>query len=594
MRLEARIRRELRFIRGLRRTLSRVSSIAPDSTNLACDDFEKAVDEFKDRPAISFEGATLSYREFDQLANRFAHWARDQNLRRGATVALVMPNRLEYAAIWLGLSKIGVVTALINNQLTGAALAHCLTSCGATHILTDAQTLGAVEAVRGELKHPVIWTFGPNAGDHRNLTHALRSVSTLRPDRALRAGLTAKDNALFIFTSGTTGLPKAARISHARVQLYMRGFAGATKAEPSDRIYIALPLYHATGGLCAVGAAWMNGAMVVLKESFHASHFWEDIRAHDCTMFVYIGELCRYLVNQPEQPNDREHKVRLIFGNGLRAEVWEQMLSRFGIGDVLEFYGATEGNVSLFNFDGKVGAVARIPKYLRKKFNVRICRFDVDSEELVRGPNGLCQETSPEEVGECLGKIATSSRFSYTGYADKAASERKIVRDVFERGDAYFRTGDLMRRDREQYLYFVDRIGDTFRWKGENVSTTEVASVLSGFPGVKEVAVYGVNVPHAEGRGGMALLVVDDDFDIAALGDYVDRWLPLYARPLFIRLATHIETTGTFKYRKVDLVAAGYDPGMTKAPTFFRSPGKGYVKIIKTTLEKLAEGSYRL
>ena len=594
MRLKARIRREWRFLEGLRRTLSRVNSISPDSLNLACDDFEKAVDQFKDRPAITFEGVTLSYRELDQLANRFAHWAKDQNLRRGATVALVMPNRIEYAAIWLGLSKVGVVTALINNQLTGPALAHCLASSAATHILTDDETLDAVEAVRGSLKHPVLWTFGPTTGDHRSLTNALRSVSTLRPDRALRAGLVAKDNALFIFTSGTTGLPKAARISHARAQLYMRGFAGSTAAEESDRIYITLPLYHATGGLCGLGAAWMNGAMVVLKKSFHASQFWDDIRAHDCTMFVYIGELCRYLVNQPERPNDREHKIRLIFGNGLRADVWEQMLGRFGVGDVLEFYGATEGNVSLFNFDGKVGAVGRLPKYLRKKFNVRICRFDVDTEELVRGPNGLCQETSPDEVGECLGKIADSARFSYTGYADKAASERKIVRDVFERGDAYFRTGDLMRRDRDQYLYFVDRIGDTFRWKGENVSTNEVAAALSAFPGVKEVAVYGVKVPHAEGRGGMALLVVDDDFDIAALGDYVDRTLPLYARPLFIRLAAQIETTGTFKYRKVDLVEAGYDPTRTKAPTYFRSPGKGYVKVIKTTLDKLEEGSYRL
>jgi fatty-acyl-CoA synthase len=595
MRLKARIQREIRFLSNLNRTLGRIKSIAPDSDNLSCDDFEAAVDQFRDREAIVFEAAHVTYGELDALANRYASWARDQNLRRGQVVALVMPNRLEYLAIWMGLSKVGVVTALINNQLTGQALWHCLNAAATGHILVDRETLDRVEAVRGQLtKHPVIWTLSQPYGDQRDLTKALKGASSLRPDQSIRKGLEAKDTALLIFTSGTTGLPKAARITHERVQLYMRGFAASTNSKPDDRIYIALPLYHATGGLCATGAALMNGGAIVLKAKFTASHFWQDITDNRCTMFVYIGELCRYLVNQPPSDLDTGHRLRLIFGNGLRADVWEQMLHRFHVRDVLEFYGSTEGNVSLFNFDGKVGAIARIPRYLRKKFNVRLALFDVAKEEPVRGPNGLCIEAPYGEVGECLGKIGNGARETYSGYADKAASEKKILRDVFEKGDAYFRTGDLMKRDREEFFYFIDRIGDTFRWKGENVATSEVAGALSSFPGVKEVNVYGVAVPGAEGRAGMAQLVVGDGFDIKALAAHVDDQLPTAARPLFVRLQKEIETTGTFKYRKMDLVEAGFDPEKTKVATYYKNPKTGYVKITKPLLEKLDSGEMKL
>jgi fatty-acyl-CoA synthase len=438
------------------------------------------------------------------------------------------------------------------------------------------------------------WIMGPANGDQRDLVQALKSCSQLPPDRSVREGMTAKDTCVFIFTSGTTGLPKAARMTHTRVQLYMRGFAGATDANKDDRIYVPLPLYHATGGICAIGAALLNGGSVVLKRKFTASHFWDDVVAENCTMFVYIGELCRYLVNQPEHPNERDHKIRLAFGNGLRAEVWETFMSRFGIPEVLEFYGATEGNVSMFNFDGKVGAVGRAPKWLRSRFNFRIIKFDVEAGEPVRGADGLCIEAAPDEVGECVGQIGHDARQLYSGYADKAASEKKILHDVLERGDAYFATGDLMRKDHDGYFYFVDRIGDTFRWKGENVSTSEVADALASAPGVKEATVYGVAVEGQEGRAGMASLVVGEGFDLKAFTDAVDAALPTYARPLFLRLQPEIETTGTFKYRKMDLVEEGFDPAMTKVPTYFRSSEKGFIKITKAVAEKLKAGGYKL
>ncbi|MDX9997274.1 MAG: long-chain-acyl-CoA synthetase [Phenylobacterium sp.] len=595
MSLKARLQRDLRFVRGLRRTLGRVKTIAPDSKNLLCDDLQAAVEKWRGRPAMTFEGRTLNYGEIDAMANRFAHWAKGMGLRRGQVVALFMPNRTEYFPVWYGLSKVGVVTALVNNQLTGASLAHCLKLSGASHVIVDDETAQAFQDVRGELEKPMVqWMLGHAVGDQRDLRQALKSCSQLPPDRALREDMTARDTILYIYTSGTTGLPKAARISHQRAQLYMRAFAGATGATETDRVYVTLPLYHATGGLCALGAALLNGGSVVLKQKFSASQFWPEVVAERCTMFVYIGELCRYLVNQPPQDDEARHKIRLAFGNGLRPDVWRQMRARFRFPQILEFYGATEGNVAMFNFDGKEGAIGRIPKWMKGRFNARLIQFDVEAEQPVRGPDGLCIECGAGQVGECIGRIGDDARSDFTGYVDKAASEKKILRDVFQKGDAWFRTGDLMRQDADGYVYFVDRIGDTFRWKGENVSTAEVAMQLHEAPGVLEANVYGVQAPGAEGRAGMAALVTEPDFDIKAFGDYVERELPVFSRPVFLRLLPQIETTGTFKQRKVDLVAEGFDPGQVRHQLYFRHPEKGYVKITKTVFEKLQAGGYRL
>ena len=577
----ARVRRDLRFVRGLSRTLKRVRSIRPDSPNLVCDDLEAAVDRFPERTALAFEGRTLTYAQMDAMANRYANWAKARGIMRGDVVALFMPNRLEYIPIWYGLCKAGIVTALINNQVTGAGLVHCIEIAGAAHLICDAETAPAFAAARPGLKRAVTeWIVGGGLdtgavrGD-RDLDRSLKGVSALRPDReTARQDITAKDLALLIYTSGTTGLPKAARITHVRAQLYMRGFAGSTEAGPDDRVFNALPLYHSTGGLCGVGAALLNGGCLLIRRRFSASQFWQEVVEEGATMFVYIGELCRYLVNQPERPEERQHKLRLAFGNGLRADVWEVMQPRFAIPRVLEFYGATEGNVSLLNFDGKVGAVGRIPRWLKRRFNVGLVAHDVDTGEVVRDGRGLALPVRPGEVGEVIGRIdAADPRASFAGYADRAASERKVLHDVVEKGDAWFRTGDLMRQDEEGYFYFVDRVGDTFRWKGENVATGEVEARLAHAPGVLEAAVYGVAVPGQEGRAGMAALRVGPGFDLGALDAVIEADLPPYAQPRFVRLQPEIETTGTFKYRKADLVAQGYDPDTVDDGLYLREPG---------------------
>jgi len=595
--LVAHAKREIRFVGSLLRTLRRLKGLAPGSPQLICDDLEAAVDKHAQRTAIIFETRSLTYAQFDALANRFAHWATGRGIKKGDTVALFMPNRLEYIAIWYGLGKVGVATALINNNQTGSALCHSLKISGAAHVIADAETAPAFEAVRDDIGRKMTeWIVGGGASAtaDRDLDRALKGASSLRPTReTARYGLTAKDTALYIYTSGTTGMPKAAKVTHMRAQSYMRGFAGATASGPSDRIYCALPLYHATGGLCAAGAALLNGGVLVLKKKFSASQFWDDIAEQRCTMFVYIGELCRYLINQP--PHDAERTpVRMAFGNGLRPDVWDKMLQRFKIGQILEFYGSTEGNVSLFNFDGKPGAVGRIPKYLRKRFNVKLVHFDVDTEEPERSAQGLCIECRPGEIGEAIGEIGDEPRTNFTGYADKTATEKKVLRNAFKKGDAWFRTGDLMRQDEEGYFYFIDRLGDTFRWKGENVATSEVSERLSDIPGVKEANVYGVAVPEADGRAGMASVVTGPDFDLKTFETQSEASLPAYAQPLFLRLQPEIEITGTFKYRKTDLVEEGFDPTKVKEPLYFRVPGEGYKPLDAAMYKRIKAGEFKL
>ena len=599
MGLASRLVREARYLRGVTRALSRIKDVAADSPNLICDDWEKAVDRWPANAALSFESRTLTYAQTDALANRVAHWAVGQGLSCGDVVALVLPNRLDYVPIWMGLAKVGVVAALINYNLVGAALVHCIGISGATHLIVDPETTGNVVPCRDRIDRSVtIWgleaaAIEPDRGD-RPLEAALAAVPDSRPDPRHRAAITAGETALYIFTSGTTGLPKAAKVTHVRAQNYMRGFAGSTGATPRDRVFIVLPLYHSTGGLCGVGAALMSGGTAVIRRKFSASTFWADVNAEGATLFVYIGELCRYMVNQPEREGERTHKLRMAFGNGLRPEVWDRFQSRFAIPRILEFYGATEGNISIVNFDGQSGSVGRIAPYIRSKFNVRLVRFDVESEQPVRGPDGFCIACAPGEVGEAVGEITSEPRAQYTGYADPAASAKKVATDVFKPGDRWFRSGDLMRQDADGYFYFVDRIGDTFRWKGENVSTNEVAEALAAAPGVREANVYGVEAPGADGKAGMASLVVGPEFDPAALAAHVDAELPVYARPLFLRLQSEIETTGTFKYRKADLVADGFDPARVKEPLFFRDGRSGYVRMDADLHARIQAGQVRL
>jgi fatty-acyl-CoA synthase len=596
----SRIAREAKFLSGLIRTLWAVRKIDHASPELICDDFERAVDRYADHTAIIFEDQAVTYRQLEALANRFAAWSEEAGLARGQTAALFLPNRIEYVAAWMGLAKRGVAAALINTNLTGAALLHSLSISGAEHVISDESCLDAFGTLRAGLARPLtLWLIDAPVsvarGDIRQLDLRSPPLPPQRPDRAVRAGITAGDVALYIYTSGTTGMPKAAKITHARAELYMRAFAAATRSSANDRLYCALPLYHSTGGLCGVGAALLTGGTLVLRRKFSASQFWDDVVDHGCTVFVYIGELCRYLVNQPPHRLERSHKLRLAFGNGLRPEVWPEFQHRFGVPHMLEFYGSTEGNVSLFNFDERPGAIGRVPWYLKAQFPVRLVQFDVNKEAPFRNAAGLCVECKTGEVGEAVGLIKGGARGEYAGYADKAATEKKILHNAFAEGDAWFRTGDLMRQDRDGYFYFVDRVGDTFRWKGENVSTTEVAEAIARYPGVAEVNVYGVAVAGIDGRAGMAAITPKPGFELAGLRVFLERELPAFARPLFLRMQPDIDTTGTMKYRKMDLVRDGFDPSKTEHALYFDDPTeKAFVPITPELYAQIESGAFRL
>ncbi len=587
------------FLRGALRSLRMTTHIAKNPGRTFPDVIEDLADRYNGSPALISRKETFSYRDLFERSNRYSRWAAAEGLQKGEAVCLLMHNRAEYLAIWIGIIRMGGVTALLNTNLVGPSLAHCIDIADARHIIVEAELLDAFLAVQPLLKtSPKVWIHGETRHNAPRVDAAVEQLPATALPRGERPALTIEDRALYIYTSGTTGLPKAANVNHYRVMLASYGFAGVMDTRATDRMYNCLPMYHTAGGLCAVGSLLIQGGSVVLRERFSAREFWDDVVRNECTLIQYIGELCRYLVNSPPHPNETGHRLRLACGNGLRPDIWEEFKRRFRIPLILEFYAATEGNVMMFNFEGKAGAVGRLPWFLEKRFPTALVRFDVESQQPVRNSDGFCIPCAPDEPGEAIGRIVNdpdrpSGRFE--GYARAEDGEKKILRNVFEKGDAWFRTGDLMRKDKNGYFYFVDRIGDTFRWKGENVSTTEVTETINAFPGIKDANVYGVSVPGREGRAGMAAIVCEHSCNLPALHAHLRRHLPDYAQPLFLRIRDSIDLTSTFKQKKVDLAAQGFDPDRISDPVFFNDPEAGrFVPLDRALHERIGSGDVRI
>jgi fatty-acyl-CoA synthase len=594
-----RLKGDVTCLKGALRTLKQVKPIVEHPERVFPVAIDELAGEFGDAPALLSDRERFSYRELTARANRYARWALANGVAKGDTVCLLMPNRPEYMAIWLGVTRVGGVASLLNTNLAGSSLAHCINIVEPKHIIAATELRATLKSAQPYLvTNARIWLHGGGADDFPRIDAAVDALPGDALSARERRPLTIEDRALYIYTSGTTGLPKAANINHYRLMLASHGFAGAMDAKPSDRMYDCLPMYHTVGGVVATGALLANGGSTVIREKFSAREFWDDIVRWDCTMFQYIGELCRYLVNTPPGPSEARHRIRLVCGNGLRPDVWPQFKRRFRIPQVLEFYAATEGNCTLFNFESREATVGRLPWFLARRFPIKVVRFDVEAEQPVRNAEGFCVECDVNEPGEVIGRILNDpakpgSRFE--GYAEKAATEKKILRDAFEPGDAWFRSGDLMRKDANGYFFFVDRIGDTFRWKGENVATSEVSEAITGFPGVREANVYGVALPGHDGKAGMAALVADDRIDLAALRRHLQMQLPDYARPLFLRLTREIDVTGTFKQKKTDLVREGFDPGASGDPIFFDDPqAQAFVRLDPASYDRLVAGDIRL
>ena len=577
------------------RALEATAPIAANPQRILFNVIEDAAADRGDAPALISARETLTYRALIERANRYARWTLAQNIAKGEAIALMMPNRPDYMAIWLGITSVGGVVSLINTNLRGASLAYCLDIAAPKHVIVAVELIDEFRSAAELLaSRPKVWSHGGD--DFASIDREIETFSAEPLAAADRPGVTIADRALHIYTSGTTGLPKAANVSHHRMLQWSLWFAGLMNTKPEDRMYDCLPMYHSVGGIVATGALLVRGGSVAIRERFSAQNFWKDIAEWDCTLFQYIGELCRYLVNGAEAPT--AHRLRLACGNGLRADVWERFQEKFKIPRILEFYAATEANVSLYNVEGKVGAIGRVPPFLKHRFPLALVKFDRTGDQPVRDAGGLCVRCATDESGEALGKISGGSGAgggAFEGYTSAVESDRKIIRDVFEQGDAWYRTGDLMRQDAGGFFYFVDRIGDTFRWKGENVSAGEVTAALVAFPGVTDATVYGVPVLGTEGAAGMAALAVTGALDLAELRLHLERRLPAYARPLFLRMQAGIAVTTTFKHQKADLARQGFNPTTTADAIYFDDPSRqAYTRLDAALFQRIQDGTIRL
>ena len=545
-----------------------------------------------ERVFLLFRDKRFTYAEANRRINRYASAYQGLGLTRGDTVALMMENRPEYLWHFLAAGKLGVRISLINPQNGGEPLVHALSIAK-----PKCTVVGAEVAHRYAQIAPLL---GDARAYHEDDPYKQAEPSNLpawaplieaasEQDPATTGQQRLGDIAAYIYTSGTTGLPKAALVSHQRMFGFGQAVGGlGLLLDRGDVLYNCLPLYHTNSIGVALSSVVTWGSTMALARKFSATRFWDDVRATRSTTFVYIGELCRYLMSQEPKPNDSDNGIRAITGNGLRADVWPEFQKRFGIERVAEFYGSTEGNIGTLNFDGTVGSVGRLLAGV-------LVKYDNERDEFVRGKNGWLVKCKPGEPGVLLGRI--SKRQLFNGYQDASATERKVIRNAFKTGDAYFNTGDMLRMDRLRRLYFVDRMGDSFRWKGENVSTLEVQEQLSSWPPAAIANVYGVNVQGAEGRAGMASLVLKDgeSFDPKAFREHVDSSLPPYARPLFVRIQKELESTSTFKLKKVALQDENFDPNRVSDPVYFRDPTSGdYTAMTQSLYDDVVNGRLRL
>ena len=506
--------------------------------------FQDIAGKQPERTFVIADEGRLTYGEANERVNRYASVLRDAGVKRGDVVGLLSHNSIDMLLVMLATVKLGAVSGLLNYNQRGDVLDHSLG-------ILDARVVVLEESLRESLE------TAPSAGQQNVMTlDEMRAAADAAPAPAAHnpsecAETRGHEKAYYIFTSGTTGMPKASIMSHHRWLKSYSGLGGlGVRLRPDDTLYCCLPLYHNNAVTVALGAVLNGGASMAIASKFSVSNFWNDIVRFDASSFVYIGELCRYLLGQPERPIERQHRVRVIVGNGLRTDIWREFQERFGIERIAEFYGASECNIAFinaYNLDETAGTCP-LPH--------KVVRYDPDTGDALRNAKGRLEQVKTGEAGLLLAKVTSGQPFD--GYTDEGETEKKLLRDGFRKGDCWFATGDLVRRQGFQHVAFVDRLGDTFRWKGENVATTEVEAALERLPQVQDCAVYGVEVPGSDGRAGMAAVVLREDFDSSDVAGRLAEMLPKYAVPLFVREVESLEQTSTFKSRKVELRDAGY------------------------------------
>ncbi|MFT4519492.1 MAG: citronellyl-CoA synthetase [Halioglobus sp.] len=562
--------------------------------------FERTVAQYPDNVMLLFEGRQWTYAEFNGEINRLAHLLHDRGVRRNDTVALVMENRAEFAMAMLAIVKLGARAALINHSLTGAGLVHCITATNAKKCIVGEERSQRMAEVLGDLTleagRDYLWM--PDTGNEALpewAENASAGMASMPSDNlAVTGEILAGDTALYIFTSGTTGLPKAAIVAHRKILAAGDGMGRlGFQIKPEDRLYLCLPIYHITGmgpGFCGFIS---SGASIYLRRNFSASNFWPEVQKYQTSCFIYVGELCRYLAMQPVRPEEKNNPLQKMMGNGLRPDVWDDFKKRFDVPRICEIYGSSEGNatfINLLNKDKTIGA--SITK-------VALVEYDTENDEIRRDDRGHCIKVPVGEPGLLLAHISPATKFD--GYTNPQATASKIIENVEVAGDQWFNTGDLIRRIDVgfsmgfKHYQFVDRTGDTFRWRAENVSTNEVGEVLNSHPQISMANVYGVEVPGVEGRAGMVAFELEEgtQLDLASLTALVDRDLPPYAQPVFVRILRSAETTVTFKLLKGELREQAFHPVKVGDDTLYvRKPrSAGYEPLDDKFYRQLVDGS---
>jgi fatty-acyl-CoA synthase len=536
--------------------------------------FQDRAARYGDRVFIRFGEQELSYREANATANRYAAVLAARGVGRGDVVGIMLRNSPNAVLMMLAAVKCGAIAGMLNYHQRGEVLAHSLGLLDAKVLVVESDLVDAVEECGGAGVEPMTI---------EEMAQLAATAPTVNPPSA--SAVLAKDTAFYIFTSGTTGNPKASVMTHRRWLSALAIFGGlGLRLKASDTLYSCLPLYHNNALTVAIGSVINSGGTLALGKSFSASRFWDEVISSRATAFIYIGEICRYLLNQPAKPTDRAHQVRLISGNGLRPEIWDEFTSRFGIARVCEFYAASEGNtafINVFNVPRSAGWAALPLAYVA---------YDSDTGAPLRGEDGWVQRVPAGEPGLLLSPVSKLQPFD--GYTDPSASEKKLVRNAFRKGDCWFNTGDVMSPQGMGHAAFVDRLGDTFRWKGENVATTQVERALAADKSIEECTVFGVEIPRTGGRAGMAAIKLRDgaQFDGKVLAHTVYDQLPAYALPLFVRVVESMEHTTTFKSRKVDLREQAYGPGIEDPLYVLAGRDEGYVPFYDEYPDEVAAG----
>ncbi|KAL8174687.1 UNVERIFIED_CONTAM: hypothetical protein K2H54_051373 [Gekko kuhli] len=564
--------------------------------------FQETVQRHPEKVALIFQGTDESwtFRELDEYSNKVANFLYGQGFRSGDVITLFMESCNKFVGLWLGMAKIGVEAALVNSHVRKESLLHCVSISQSKAAVFGSELAEAMQEVQSSLANSLLlfcsgdWKEDRVPPGTKHLDPLVEKASRDPPPPSPKGFL---DKLFYIYTSGTTGLPKAAIIVHCRyfrmATLVFNGF----RMRPDDVVYDCLPLYHAAGNIVGVGQSLLHGMTVVIRKKFSASNFWDDCVKYNCTIIQYIGEICRYLLNQPSQDAERKHRVRMALGNGLRASIWKEFTTRFGIPQIAEFYGATECNCSVGNFDNKFGACGFNSRILPNIYPINLVRVNEDTMELIRGPDGLCVRCKAGEPGQLVGRIIQSDPLQrFDGYLNNEANNKKIAHNVFTHGDSAYLTGDVLIMDEFGYMFFRDRTGDTFRWKGENVSTTELEGTLSRILSMTDVVVYGVEVPGMEGKAGMAAIVdPDHSYDLVAFAEEMKKELPAYARPIFLRLLPEVHKTSTFKFQKTELRKEGYNISVVKDKLYYLEPRQcRYLPLTEEVYKRIQLGLEKL